>query len=254
MSDAARIAKAEHASRRPKLSDILYTDILRKIQAGMFSADGRLPSEKELALRFGVSRPIVRQTLLRLRDEGLIYSRQGSGSFVRASGGGPPASHSPTGNSSPEEVFRPVQSIADVQKLYEFRISVEGEIAYAAAIHRTDTDVANISAALLGLEDAIATGELGASQDFDFHDAIARATQSELFHSVITVIQPHLRFVIDLSRSLSRLGSAEHLAVIQREHAAIYEAVRDRNPEAARLAARTHISNARERVFNGIVR
>ena len=64
------------------LGDQLYDEFFRLIVEGEFPENTRLPAESELASRFGVSRPIVRQALSRLKADGLIVSRRGSGNFV----------------------------------------------------------------------------------------------------------------------------------------------------------------------------
>ena len=53
------------------------------IDKGEFSEGGRLPAESDLASRFGVSRPVIREALSRLRVMGVIVSRKGSGSYVQ---------------------------------------------------------------------------------------------------------------------------------------------------------------------------
>jgi len=62
----------------------VYQGLLAQISAGDYEPEQRLPGEHELAEQFLVSRPVVRDALSRLRDEGLIYSRRGAGSFVKA--------------------------------------------------------------------------------------------------------------------------------------------------------------------------
>ena len=72
------------AGRQRSLSDVAYEQILADIMDGVFAENARLPAEGALAERFGISRPVVREALARLRDDGLIVSRQGSGSYVTA--------------------------------------------------------------------------------------------------------------------------------------------------------------------------
>src|SRR5688572_9204859 len=66
-----------------RLSEAIYDGIVELIARGDFALNSRLPSEAELSARFGASRPVVREALGRLREDGLIVSRQGSGSYVR---------------------------------------------------------------------------------------------------------------------------------------------------------------------------
>ena len=233
--------------RRPKLSDVLHSDMLGRIQRGQFAADGKLPSEKELSEHFGVSRPIVREALHRLRTGGLIQSRQGAGSFVTGTTAQSVAERTPPPSANP-----PMQTISDVRRIYEFRLALEGEIAFAAAVHRTDALIEAIKNELDAIELAIKTGKIGVQQDNDFHAAIAHATQNQFFEAALAAVRPQLNYVIDLARSFSVLQSAEHLAMVQREHMAVFERVREGDPVKAREAMQTHIRNARERVFDGI--
>ena len=66
-----------------KLSGGIYAQIFERILAGEYPMNARLPAETELARRFGASRPVVREALARLREDGVIVSRQGSGSYVK---------------------------------------------------------------------------------------------------------------------------------------------------------------------------
>jgi DNA-binding FadR family transcriptional regulator len=220
--------------------------MLGRIQRGQFPGDGKLPSEKELSQSFGVSRPIVREALRRLREEGLIQSRQGAGSFVvGVAEPQPPRSLNGAQGQG-------IQTISDVRRIYEFRIALEGEVAYAAALNRNEALLAAVKRELDAIDQAIRTGKIGVQQDSDFHAAIARATQNQFFEAALAAVRPHLDYVIDLARSFSVLHSAGHLAMVQREHAAVYEAIRDGDAVKAREAMQAHIRNAQERVFDGI--
>ena len=84
------------------LPDKIYGDILNRILEGEYKEGERLPTEHEMAAEFQVSRPIVREALRRLRERGLIYSRQGAGSFVRTLG-----LKNPLG-------FGPLENVADL--------------------------------------------------------------------------------------------------------------------------------------------
>ncbi len=230
--------------QRPKLSDVLYAELGSLIRSGAFQPDKRLPSEHELSDRYDVSRPIVRDALQRLREDGYIYSRQGAGSFVQRENPAHPEPR-PSG-------FRPVESIADVRCFYEYRVALESEAAALAAIHRNETNLAEIQAALLAIEDAIRTSEIGVEQDHTFHMALARASQNSYFVSAIDAVREHLAFTIDLARSFSIRRSSEHLSMVQMEHKAIFDAISRKDIEGARRAMRDHIMKARSRVFEGI--
>ncbi|MEZ7881334.1 MAG: GntR family transcriptional regulator, partial [Rhodospirillales bacterium] len=112
---------ASPVTRDWKLSDQAYERILAKIVDGQFPENSKLPAEIELSKQLEVSRPVLRQALARLRQDEVISSRQGSGSFVMRR----PASQMLD--------FAPVGSIADIQRCFEFRAAVEGAGAALAA-------------------------------------------------------------------------------------------------------------------------
>ncbi|MEX2396215.1 MAG: GntR family transcriptional regulator, partial [Balneolales bacterium] len=68
---------------KPSLSERVYYTLYNRINNGDYAEDPRLPSEYELSESFGVSRPVLRTALEKLRNEGVIVSRQGAGNFVQ---------------------------------------------------------------------------------------------------------------------------------------------------------------------------
>src|SRR5918994_7616639 len=149
------------AAVEAKLSAGIYEKLFERIVGGEFPGNARLPSETELARRFGASRPVIRAALARLRDDGIIVSRQGSGSYVKR---------------RPDNAvlrFVPVNSVADIQRCFEFRAGLEGAAAALAAERRDEDDLSNIRAALDALDDCIREGRLGVEADERFHLAVA---------------------------------------------------------------------------------
>jgi DNA-binding FadR family transcriptional regulator len=239
------------ATRRPRLSDVLYQDMLGQIQSGKLPAESRLPSELELSTRFKVSRPIVREALRRLRNDGLIQSRQGAGSFVSRANGPAAALPMRAMEQAAVEALPPLQSIEDVRKFYEFRLAVEGESAYWAAVNHTPESLKRMGAELKALYDAIRSDQIGVNQDFAFHMSIANASQNQYFEASLMMLKNHLNFLIDLARNFSKSASYTHMQAVQGDHLSIYEAIEKRDAEGAREAMRKHIVNAQQRVFFG---
>jgi GntR family transcriptional regulator, transcriptional repressor for pyruvate dehydrogenase complex len=229
----------EAEDREPKLSHQVYERIFERIVSGEYPESSRLPSESDLSRRFGASRPIVREALARLRDDGLIVSRQGSGSYVQR---------------RPDAAvlrFVPVGSVADIQRCFEFRVGLEGAAAALAAERWGDEDLSEIKAALLDLESCIREGRLGVEADARFHRAIAQATHNPFHMSVQRSLEPHVAFGMNLARNLSLLRPAARLRIVQREHEIIVEAIEARDGTRARTAMEAHVENARRRVFEG---
>lgn len=225
--------------RQFKLSDQVYGRLFEFIVDGHFQVNSRLPTETELTARFGVSRPVVREALARLRDDGLVASRQGSGTYVVRR-----PDHATLG-------FAPLGSVADMQRCYEFREALESRAAGLAARRRTDEDLAAIKRALDHLSEVIETGVVGADADLAFHVAVLRAAKNRFFLTTLESLGQQISFGIQLARRLSLMRPRDRIHLVQAEHAAIYDAIRRGDGVAAEAAMLVHIRNARRRVFEG---
>jgi DNA-binding FadR family transcriptional regulator len=222
-----------------KLSDTVYEFILGQVMVGAFPVNSRLPAEVDLAERLRVSRPVVREALQRLREDGLIASRKGSGSVVMR---------------QPDQAihgFAPINSIADIQRCFIFREALEGEAAALAARYHDERTLTGLRDALAALRSLTKHCKVGTEEDFAFHHAVAEATGNHFFTSTLLAIRSQTATGIDLNRNLSMVQSAERRLVVQREHEAIYAAIAARDEEGARQAMRRHIDQARKRIFEG---
>lgn len=234
---SAGLAQKEASDRT--LSDTVYEQVLARIARGEFPVGGKLPTEHELSHGLGVSRPVLRQALKQLRSDGVIVSKQGSGSYVQR---------------QPDQAvlsFAPVGSIADIQRTFEFRMAIEGEAAFLAAERRSAEQLARLRTSLDELDRCVREGELGVEADEDFHAIICAASDNHYFVSVRNSMHANIMTGLNLTRNLSLTKSAARLRLVQAEHEAIFEAIEKRDGEAARRAMRSHIDNARKRVFIG---
>jgi GntR family transcriptional repressor for pyruvate dehydrogenase complex len=220
------------------LSDQVYDQLLALLSTPEYGRDARLPSEEAMSQRFGVSRPVLRQALSRLRSEGLIYARKGSGNFVGDPG--PPVE---------AILFGTLSSIPDVRSFLEFRCSLEGESAARAAQRRDRADLARIHECQLQLEEVIAAGGSGIEEDIAFHATIAQASGNRFFALTIAALAEQTRFSIRLVRELSNRDAPSRFEEVKREHAAIVEAIASGNPEAARQAMTAHLQGGIARLF-----
>jgi DNA-binding FadR family transcriptional regulator len=228
-----------HPPRR--LADDLYESLVKLIAVDL-PAGARLPPETALAERFGVSRPTVRETLARMREEGLIVSRRGSGSYVAE----PPAS---TFDVAP--AFSAIDSFHQIKQAYEFRKAVEGEAAFVAASSCTDDQLRLVRLSLVQLEESVALRAAGPNADFAFHLAVARASGNTWFANALLAMKNQIEVTIDIARKLSLGKSESHLRDVQNEHVAIYDAIARHDAEGARSAMRDHLTNTCNRIFHG---
>jgi len=223
-----------------RLSEVVYDGIVALIAQGDFALNSRLPSEAELSTRFDASRPVVREALGRLREDGLIVSRQGSGSYVRR---------------QPDIAvlhFTQVKSLADVQRCFEFRAGMEAAAAALAAEKWQDEDLKRLEDAMEALELCLRQGELGADEDRRLHEAIASATRNPYYISVQSSLATHIAVGMNITRHLTRMRTPAHIRIVQDEHVAVVDAIRRRDAGGAAEAMRRHVLNARERMFAGI--
>jgi DNA-binding FadR family transcriptional regulator len=227
------------ARQQWKLSDHVYERLFEHIISGEFSEHARLPPETELAALFQVSRPVVREALAKLRDDGIVQSRRGSGSFVTR---------------RPDRAvlrFAPIGGVGDIQRCLEFRCAVEGAAAGLAAVRRNNEDLRAIRAALKDLDACIRSNRVGVDADRQFHLAVCEASKNAFFVSAYESMRTQIEFGMNLALNLSLMRPAERLQLVLGEHVAVYEGIRARAPERAETAMVTHLQNARHRIFEG---
>lgn len=221
---------------RKSLADIVFERVERAIKSGAYRPDERLPTEHELAAEFEVSRPIVRDALRRLREQGYIYSRRGAGSFVRSSG-----LKEPLG-------FGQLENVADLLHCYEFRLTLEPEAAGFAATRHDPSSLAAIASALDLMRDATNRQAHREDADFQFHLAIARASKNSYFWTAMEALREHIAVGMRF-HGVSVKRETRGLARVFEEHARIYAAIQTGDAEAAKNLMREHLLSSRNRLF-----
>lgn len=226
------------AQRPPRLADQLYDRLLQQITYGKYPEESRLPSEHDLCAAFGVSRPVVREALFRLQADGIIVSQRGAGSYVRK-------------RPSPELVrLAPIGGLAELVRCMELRSALEGDAAYMAAQRRTDEDLQSMAAALHDMQAAFEARQVGNEADFRFHQAIAAACGNDLFVTMLQSLSQQIFDYMRVMRSLALASAVTRGERVQQEHARIFQAIKDQDPEEAREAMRDHIYNSRMRTLD----
>ena len=211
--------------RRGAVADV-QARLQARIAAGEYKADERLPSESELCKAFGVSRPVIREALMSLQALGLTTSQPGIGTFVVSDRVRIPLV---LGRYSPAHVR-------------EVRRCIEIPAARLAAARRTDRDVGELAATLARMDDADDPTRR-TLLDASFHVAIARSSANPLIVKLVedlrTVLEEHS--LAAARRPYRRRAAAD-------EHRAVYDAIVDRDPDAAAVAMDAHLAGA-ERSF-----
>lgn len=219
---------------RKKVSSLVLEKLIDMVKTGELAPNTQLPSETELARKFGVSRAPLREALSVLNTCGVIESRQGGRSWVK--------------ETSLANLLEPIQlELTDIYQMYdllEMRTIIEGEAAFLAASRRTKDDVDDLQTSLEAFERVTAVGEIGYEVDFAFHRVLVKAAANPFLTATMNDISNlHLKA---LNYSLSKnLGWEAKQKDVFLEHVAIYQAIRDGNGAAAKQAVITHLTNAR---------
>lgn len=222
-------------ARRERLSDILFGQILEQMTAGLLKKGDKLPSEQEISTAFGVSRPVVREALMRLRADGLVHSRQGAGTFVSKD---PPQSMMK---------FTRAEDVAAYLRSFEVRIGLETEAARLAAKHRSEKHLRRIREAMDRMKFTFDSGGNAGPDDFAFHVEIAEATGNSMFVEIMNILGKVIMGQMSLALGLTRHGSDERRKQMLDEHLRILEAIEAGDSDAAALFMRHHLVQARSR-------
>ena len=220
------------------LPDQIYSRMVEAILRGDYADSKKLPTESELSSQFRVSRPTVRAALSRLRSDGIIESRRGSGSHVLRAPGTPASS------------MPPIKNYSDIERYYAYRTCVESGAASTAAEFRDADDLASISACLDAQTLAMEGGQKGIEEDVLFHMAVARASHNQFFVAAVEKSVAPIRQFMELARSVHSTMTIERVRLVQMEHREILEAIAKRSPADAAEATRIHILNAKRRIFD----
>jgi DNA-binding FadR family transcriptional regulator len=233
--DAAESPQGEPTSRSAYQAITVtrsYEGVVRQIAAsirdGRIGRGERLPTERELSSAFGVSRGVIREAIKVLGALGLVEARQGSGIYVLNDI--PTVTRAFTLSVSPDT--------ESVERLFEFRRTLETEAAALAAVRRTDTQLAEILAASVGTARAVELGDLDAFAAFDnvFHGAVARASGNSYFEVAVATARQMQQDVVPFISD--RIGSVRSAIL---HHRAICEAIVAGDPELAARAMTEHI-------------
>ncbi|WP_425995578.1 FadR/GntR family transcriptional regulator [Caulobacter sp. DWR1-3-2b1] len=204
------------------------------IEAGQYKLGDRLPTERELAEQFGVSRPTLREAMIALEMLGMIEARHGLGIYV-------------TSNARPAAPTSEVDFEIGAFELIEARRLFEGEAAALAATSIDDDQLAQLEALMVRMheEEEIA----GEEADREFHMIIARATGNGAIIATIENLWDW-RNRSPLARNILARARGMGLEPRINEHRRVVDALKARDPHAARQAMRDHLERVIEHLLH----
>jgi GntR family transcriptional repressor for pyruvate dehydrogenase complex len=219
------------------LVDRVASVLRARVLEGGFAPGEQLQSETAMAGSFGVSRPVVREAISRLKSEGLLASRQGKGVFVHA-----------------DAMMRPLtisaearNSLQTVLEIVELRRAIEAEAAALAAVRRTSKDLEAMRRSLADLDAAVHAGRDGVAEDVNFHRTIAVATGNAQFLAVLQFLGQYLHGATRVTRA-NEATREDFARQVREEHAAVMDAIERESAADARRSAARHMTGAVRRM------
>jgi GntR family transcriptional repressor for pyruvate dehydrogenase complex len=219
-----------HPIRRSSISDDIVQQIISLISKGDLKPGQRLPSERELCVRFGAGRSSLREALRCLSIMGVLTARVGEGTSVAIDR-----------SKFMETVLRWRLSTEqhDIEDLMEVRIALEGVTAARAARNSADADIKKLRDLVAKMEVAVGDAKRFAALDLEFHLGIARTSNNDLILDLVSLIRGQLE------RGVAKVLLFPHAMPLSvKEHKAILQAIIKRDPEAARAAMQAHLNAA----------
>lgn len=217
---------------KPSAVERAMEQIIRYLMEEGLGDGERLPNERELAERLGVGRSTLREALQRLTTRNVLEVRRGVGTFVSYKHG---VADDPLGFT----LIRDKERLA--RDLLEFRILIEPRAAALAALHATDTDIAELDFLCSSVDDLIRSGEPHLERDQEFHTCIARCGGNIIMPKLLPIIHGAIGLFI------AETGGQLRDETI-RTHRAIFNAIRAHDPVAANDAMYLHLIYNRDRL------
>ena len=199
------------------------------LQGGLAAGD-RLPSQRDLAARLGVSRPSLREAIAALETMGLVVVRVGSGVYV-----------APPGRRAPPWRFADRCSPRDV---YEARLGLEAYAARLAATRMDDRGAARLDEPVQAMAEALARGDLQAmaAADARFHDLVVELAANPVLAGMVGP----MRDILVESQRLP-MARSDRLGETLAEHRAIASSLRMGDVAGSEAAMTAHIRAAADR-------
>lgn len=232
MSDLPEIELSSGAGLPQQVAEHLSGEI----REGVLKIGEKLPPEADLCKKYGVSRTVIREAVARLRHDGLLESRQGSGVTVASW--------------ENRQAFRldwiNVKDPFNINFIYEMRVLIGVESVVLAAIRHKEEDLKRHNHLMEEMAEAIRKDEDGAVPHRAFHKSIAESSYNPYLIDFESFLQDRLWEILKQARK--RTQTTPGLALkVHKEHQLIIDGIASRVPNLAREAALNHLRNAAER-------
>jgi GntR family transcriptional repressor for pyruvate dehydrogenase complex len=220
-------------SVKPDAAENVVAFVRDLISRGDFKPGDRLPAERELAGRIGVSRPSVRAGLQALAAMGVVEARRGSGTYIST---GPPML-----SSGPLQLLAILHRIPRAQ-IFEARRVLESRTARLAAERAAGEALAEVSEEVMGMFASADDAQAFLLHDIRFHRAVARASGNLVLSALVEMVS-----AIFYEQRKETAGRDRDRRISAEQHRRIYQAIRDRDPDGAEREMDSHLLLSLER-------
>ena len=219
------------------ISTSLRDTILTQLREGHWKAGDRLPTERELAEGYQVSRTTVRRALSDLKEQGLIEQTVGSGTYVAQQ----------AGSSLDRQIRQDSAQHTSPAELMEARLALEPAIIDLVVRNATAADFARMLACCTSAERAASLEEFE-HWDGELHEAIADAAHNRFVSSVFKLMK-QVRAQGDWGQLKKKSVTPERRLAYQREHRQLVDALRDRDAARAKAGTLDHLLHVRHNLL-----
>ncbi|MCL2581847.1 MAG: FadR family transcriptional regulator [Streptosporangiales bacterium] len=220
-----------------RMSEVIVEKIRELMREGQLKPGDRLPPERELCERFGVSRVTMREALRMLESAGLVDIRVGArgGAFVTA----------PTSNRVGEGLADLLTlSVISASNVTEVRMILEVGIVPLVCERATEDDLARLEKICERAEEALRAGDYTMDMSLEFHTAVAQATHNPALEMLVESFRGPILMSLEEAREVApEMGGRG-----TEEHEQFIEAVRRRDADAAARVMRQHLTRTARRV------
>jgi len=221
--------------KKTRVYEEIVVKVKNMIEKGRLHSGDQLPSERELAEVFNVSRSSVREALRSLETQGYLESRQGDGTYI---------ARKPV-----ETLVDPLATVIFTEKdgqieLFEMRRLIEPQLAFLAAERATPEEIIKLGKALELQEEAFAKGDSGTEVDKTFHYILAKAAKNKVLLRIIDNIMDLLTESRD--KYLQVEGRPERSLARHRE---LLQAIRSGDKELAANVMQEHLEDIEASLF-----
>jgi GntR family transcriptional regulator, transcriptional repressor for pyruvate dehydrogenase complex len=212
---------------RTTLTASAFEQLISYVVNGSWKAGDRIPPERQLCQQLGIARTSLREALKAMELVGMVDGRVGDGTFVCP---------------RTEFLSRPLlwaftgTDRSELHDIMEARTIIEENLAGLAARRASNEDIASIGQAVQAMRDSIARGDSILEADMTFHIAVATAARNEVLRNAVQLLRNLLRQWIFYKLLIPDVAPA-----VLKRHVAIYKAISQHKPSAARNAMRLHL-------------